>query len=137
MGSCCWHQGLLEKALCVRLLFICSVCLDICLGKDERIALHRNCASGFLEPPVYCWGSVVQVQGRGGTTQAKRLRLVLMFNPWFAGLVFLSNMSLFDGKSHVALLIVYLLKARITMLIYYNQTGAFTTLVCFTFVGDV
>lgn len=29
-----------------RFLFICSACLDICLGKDDRIALHWNCATG-------------------------------------------------------------------------------------------
>lgn len=47
--------GSVEQAPIRRFLFICSACLDICLGKDERIALHWNCATGRGGHCVFGW----------------------------------------------------------------------------------
>lgn len=87
----------------VRFLFICSVCLDICLGKDERIALHRN---QDLSHQLYVCGACL-----GGHT-AKRGNWVFIFS--FAGAMInnyistISCVSLFLwAKTHARLIIIY------------------------------
>lgn len=65
----CWHRGWWKRP-CAGFLFICSVCLDICLGKDERMALLRNCASGFVPLLVLL---VHVFRGGGGARGSFRL----------------------------------------------------------------